>query len=329
MLWSITFVEYWRIRERVLSLRWGTSGALKVERFRPHYEPGFPWWKRELRVLASVPVTLLFTGLLAALMTSIFMLEAFVSMLYTGPAHMVLQTLSPAILFTLLVPRVLRSHLARAKSFTAWENHAHQSSYEASLSIKTFALASIVSYLNLILSALVYVPFGDNLTGWVQSQIFTTGGLVARDIPVEAAVTSLAGEKGEEEIKAALGVWNLTDVEKARARLNPKRLQEQMFAFMVTNQVINAIGEIVVPYIVRKVKAYRAGKADKGADGKKKKVAFEDEVKEVKGGTESDVETKEDREFLEGVRSESGMPVYDLFGDYNEMATPFLCVFYS
>lgn len=90
VLWSVTFVEYWRIRERILALRWGTSGALKVERYRSHYTPGFPWWKKELRVLASVPVTLLFTGILAALMTSIFMLEAFVSMLYTGPAHMIL-----------------------------------------------------------------------------------------------------------------------------------------------------------------------------------------------------------------------------------------------
>ncbi|KZP13192.1 DUF590-domain-containing protein, partial [Athelia psychrophila] len=332
VLWSVTFVEYWRIRERILALRWGTSGALKVERFRAHYTPGFPWWKKELRVLASVPVTLLFTGILAALMTGIFMLEAFVSMLYTGPAHMVLQTLSPAILFTLLVPRVLRSHMARAKSYTAWENHAHQSSYEASLATKTFALSSIVSYLNLVLSALVYVPFGDNLTGWVQAQISTGGSLVARDVPVAAAAdfdfdVASTGE-GESEVKAALGVWNLTDVEQARARLNPRRLQEQMFAFMVTNQLVNAFGEIVVPYVVRRVKAYRAGKRDTaaGGDGKKKKVAFEDEVKEtkeIKGGTEHDLETKEDREFLERVRGETGMPAYEVFGDYNEMVTQF------
>ncbi|KAF7983670.1 hypothetical protein HWV62_19567 [Athelia sp. TMB] len=311
--WSVTFVEYWRIRERVLGLRWGTSGSLKVERYRPDFTPGVPWWKKELRVLASVPVTILFTGLLGCLMTGIFMLEAFVSMLYTGPAHMVLQTLSPAILFTLLVPRVLRSHLARAKSFTAWENHAHQSSYESSLAIKTFTLSACVSYFNLILSAIVYVPFGDNITGWVQQQIYTGGSLIARDVPVTAEFI---------DEKEVVGVWNLTDVEKARSRLNPKRLQEQMFAFMVTNQVINTLTEVVVPYVIRKVKEYKAEKADKaaGGDGKKKKVAFEDEVK---GGTESDMETKEDREFLEKVRLESARPVYDVFGDYNEMVTQF------
>jgi hypothetical protein len=42
---------------------------------------------RELRVLASVPVILLFAGILAALLTGIFVLEAFVTQLYTGPGH--------------------------------------------------------------------------------------------------------------------------------------------------------------------------------------------------------------------------------------------------
>ena len=96
LLWSVTFVEWWRIRERILSTRWGTRGAENAERRRPEYvakvrkgeddeEDDFPWWNRELRILASVPVILGFATILAAFLTAIFVLEAFVSQMYTGP----------------------------------------------------------------------------------------------------------------------------------------------------------------------------------------------------------------------------------------------------
>ena len=43
------------------------------------------WWAGELHVLASVPVIILFTGLLSAILTAIFVFEAFVTQLYEGP----------------------------------------------------------------------------------------------------------------------------------------------------------------------------------------------------------------------------------------------------
>jgi anoctamin-10 len=87
LFWSITFVEWWTIRERILSVRWGTRGSAKVEKHRAGYVPGFPWWKRELRMVASVPVIMFFGVVLAGLLTAIFVFEAFVTQLYTGPGH--------------------------------------------------------------------------------------------------------------------------------------------------------------------------------------------------------------------------------------------------
>lgn len=87
LVWSTAFVEWWRVRERILSVRWGTRGSFRVERRRAQYQPGFPWWKRELRMIASGPVILLFAGILAALLTAIFVFEAFVTHLYTGPGQ--------------------------------------------------------------------------------------------------------------------------------------------------------------------------------------------------------------------------------------------------
>lgn len=86
-LWSIFFVEWWRVYERKLSLRFGTRGSFKVEKRRAQYKPGMSWWNRELRVLASVPVILFFAGILTAILTGIFVFEAFVTQLYQGPGE--------------------------------------------------------------------------------------------------------------------------------------------------------------------------------------------------------------------------------------------------
>ena len=92
-IWSIFFVEWWRVRERILSLRFGTRGSFKVEKRRFQYKAGMSWWVRELRVLASVPVILLFAGILGAILTGIFVFEAFVTELYTGPGEQLIVSL--------------------------------------------------------------------------------------------------------------------------------------------------------------------------------------------------------------------------------------------
>jgi anoctamin-10 len=86
-LWSVVFVEYWRIRERLYSVAWGCLHSVRVENHRPSFIEGHPWWKRELKILVSVPVIALFASLLAVLLTAIFIFEAFVTTLYTGPGQ--------------------------------------------------------------------------------------------------------------------------------------------------------------------------------------------------------------------------------------------------
>lgn len=89
VLWSITFVEWWRIQQRILSVRWGTKGSFRVEKRRAQFQP-IAWWKRDLRMIASLPVITLFAMVLAVLLTGIFVFEAFVTQLYTGPGHKVI-----------------------------------------------------------------------------------------------------------------------------------------------------------------------------------------------------------------------------------------------
>jgi anoctamin-10 len=137
-----------------------------------------------------------------------------------------------------LVPRFLALYQAAAVKTTAWENHQHQSTHEASLTIKTFSLSAIVAYLNLALSAFVYIPFGPDVMATVHRALFkhtdhpfTQGVHAAAEGYAQAAnATQLGGKVADK------GLWQ-ADAVQARGKLNPSRLQDQMYAYTVTNQV--------------------------------------------------------------------------------------------
>ncbi|KAJ7067816.1 calcium-activated chloride channel-domain-containing protein [Mycena amicta] len=340
VLWSIVYVEWWRVSERVLALRTGTRGSFRVERRRAQYQEGLPWWKRELRMLMGFPVILLFGAVLVSILTGIFVFEAFLTQLYTGPGHKYI-SFSPTILFVALVPQLLAVYQAIARRITSWENHAHQSSHAASLTIKTFTLSALVAYLGLALSAFVYVPFGEGIMQTVQVWLFN------RHSSSAAATNSTLNATAEELVNATApalpsSLWNV-DTSVAGQKLNAARLRDQMFAYTVTNQVVNTFVEIGLPFVLRKVGAFRAklfkkpakinkingnknDTSNSSANGAsstavsstpstlKKRVVFEDE--QERGGLT-------ERAFLEEVRKEVALPVYEEFEDYSEMVTQF------
>jgi hypothetical protein len=292
-------------------------------------------------MMAGLPVIMLFATILAVVLTGIFVLEAFVTELYNGPGHKyvvsllilpfaaflnIIQAFAPTILFSLLVPRLLATYKKLAANFTNWENHEHQSSHSSSLSLKVFTLSAMNAYLGLALSAFVYVPFGESVMHFVQSHLFTGGYhalALLEKFNVNFNVTShfSAGGGSKKNISTAgISIWE-SDRSTARRKLNSSRLQEQMFAFTVTNQVVDTFTEIGLPYILRAVESFRNGKGFRNGNGKghgkKKRVAFDDEP------VGHDAHGREEREFLERVRSEVALPEYDVFTDYSEMVTQF------
>jgi anoctamin-10 len=98
-----------------------------------------------------------------------------------------MQSLAPTILFMALVPRFMAVYQAFALKLTHWENHAHQSTHEASLTLKTFSLSAVVAYLGISLSAFVYVPFGGDVMARVQTFLFRQA-----DHPIAASTHSAA-----------------------------------------------------------------------------------------------------------------------------------------
>jgi hypothetical protein len=210
-----------------------------------------------------------------------------------------------------IVPSFLAIYHTRAQRLTQWENHKHQSSFDTSLTIKTFALSSVVAYLGLALSAFIYIPFGETVMNTVQQSITTF------IIPSPSSAPSSGLHTTKKEAGHALFV---SDMGSARAKLNRSRLQNQMFAYTVTNQATNFFFEVGLPFLTRAYASVRSGKRRLSLSGasagnsKKKRVGFEDD----KNGA-----ARDEREFLERVRREVSLPQYTLFEDYDEMVAQF------
>lgn len=96
-MWCTAFLEYWKIREIDLSIRWNTRGVTKLKKSRPQYywekvevdEAGrtrhvFPPWKRVVRQLAVVPFLVVSTAFLVLVIGGIFLLETLIGEGYDG-----------------------------------------------------------------------------------------------------------------------------------------------------------------------------------------------------------------------------------------------------
>jgi anoctamin-10 len=217
----------------------------------------------------------------------------------------VLQSFAPTIICAAVIPRFLAIYQSRARRLTQWENHKQQSSFDTSLTLKTFAVSSVVAYLGLALSAFIYVPFGETVMNTVQQYITTR----TTPSPAPSSTAKIGGH-----------AFFVSDTGAARAKLSRSRLETEMFAHTVTNQATGFFLEVGFPYLTRAFESVRSGKRRPSLSGgivgssKKKRVGFEDE----KNGA-----AREEREFLERVRREVSLPQYNLFEDYSEMVSQF------
>lgn len=118
VLWSVLFVEWWRIRERIFAVRWGTYNASlatpraqfkgtveKIDPITGQKKKDQPWHVTELRQLFSVPVLIGAAIVLMICICGIFTTEVLLTEVYTGPGQAILKYL-PIVLFAGIVPQV-------------------------------------------------------------------------------------------------------------------------------------------------------------------------------------------------------------------------------
>lgn len=97
-VWCTIFLEYWKIQEVDLSIRWNVQGIGKVKVNRPQFkydkiikdEAGqekhyFPKWKTVSRQLLQIPFVLLSALALGAIIVLVFAIEVLISEGYDGP----------------------------------------------------------------------------------------------------------------------------------------------------------------------------------------------------------------------------------------------------
>ncbi|KAI9236942.1 hypothetical protein MVEG_01705 [Podila verticillata NRRL 6337] len=225
IFWSVIFTESWKRREQELALWWGVHNVSKTEMRRPEFKgdtievdpvtgemtPFFSPYKRWTRKLAGLPVILGGALVLAAVITAVFGIEVFFTMYYDGYMKAVLIYV-PMVLYSLAIPNVAAICKSVAKQLTEYENYETSGSYEYHLMQKVFIFNALTSYMSILLTAYIYIPFGPQVITTAQSY----------GLPF------------------------------AKATIDTDMLQSRLRAFMITTQAVSFATETVVPWLTRR-----------------------------------------------------------------------------
>lgn len=290
-VWCIVFVEFWKIREVDLSLRWNVKGVgnLKVNRTQYQWEKEvkdpvsgqvthtFPGWKQFLRQILLVPFASVASVALGTLIVVTFASEVFISEVYNGPLKGYLEFV-PTILFSLSLPAITSFLTGMANRLTEYENYRTQDLYDLAQTQKTFVMHFITSFLPTILTAYVYVPFGRAIVPHLD---------ILRRVGINMA--------------------SLKDFE-----VDTSRFQAEVIYLSMTAQVFSFAEEIVLPYVKhvlwQKWREYRERKA-----GLTRQRSFSKATDLLL------IDAAEEASFLKRVRSEADADEYKVEEDILEM----------
>ncbi|KFH40217.1 hypothetical protein ACRE_091260 [Hapsidospora chrysogenum ATCC 11550] len=236
-LWSVVFFEYWKKKEIDLAVNWGVRGVSNIHQQRPQfqwdYEAEDPVTGEPVKVydpikriktqLLQIPFALTCIIALGSLVVACNSLEVFINEVYTGGGKQYLAFI-PTIILCSFTPIFSTILMRAAEILTQWENYENMDAHNAALIQKQFVLNFMTSYMALLFTAFVYIPFGEILlpflSFWNKTAQFVT--FSEKPLPTK------------------------------EFQINPSRIRTQMFYFTVTAQIINFATEVVVPYVKRK-----------------------------------------------------------------------------
>lgn len=197
----------------------------------------------------------------------------------------------PTGILTTLNPLLLGFLTTLAQKLTDYENYDTDAAHERALTQKIFVLNFITSYVPIMLTAFVYVPFASVLVPYLD--IF---GLTVRPFA-----------QNEQQVKSP------TTGRGGAFHINPDRLKKQVIYFTVTAQIINQAVEVIVPYAKRrgfgKFKEIQSSLASKQAGASRPPVDAQD--------------PEDEKAFLTRVRKEAKLDTYDVTDDFREMVVQY------
>lgn len=295
----MVFVEYWKIREKDLSLRWEVKGvgALKVTRTQYVWEKEvkdpitgqtvqvFSPYRQFLRQLLLVPFASVAAAALGGLIVVTFAMEVFISEVYTGSFQGYLEFL-PTVIFSLFLPSISGLLTSIATRLTKYENYRTQDQYDLAQTAKQFVMHFITAFLPTVLTAFVYVPFGATIVPYLDVAHLRRSPESAKNNPLDFEV-------------------------------DPGRLQQEVIYLTLTGQVLDFLGEIVYPYVKGIV-------WQKWRDYQSQKEAVEHRKRATSHATNNLLFDEPDESaFLSRVRREADADEYNVHEDTLEMCVQF------
>jgi anoctamin-10 len=219
-------------------VQWGVRGVSNIQRTRPEfkfeYEAEDPVTGEPVQVysplrrlqtqLLQIPFAAVCVVVLGCLIAACNSLEIFISEVYDGPLKRYLGFL-PTILLVVLTPTASSVLVNFATRLTEWENYETIDAHHAAIVQKQFVLNFMTSYMPLLFTAFMYIPFPHML-------------------------------------EPLLDVWRRTfqavnfseqAFQTQRFQADPARISTQMFFYTVTAQFVSFATEVVVPNVKRKV----------------------------------------------------------------------------
>ncbi|KAF1836068.1 hypothetical protein BDW02DRAFT_494478 [Decorospora gaudefroyi] len=290
-VWCTVFLEYWKIKQTDLAIRWNVRGVADVKVNRPQFRYTeevidsagrmrhvFPRWKRVMRQLVVIPFVLVSTLLLGILLAFVLTIETFISEAYEGPYKFYLEYL-PTVFLAVFLPYANSFLEDIATTLTEYENHRTADHYEMALTQKVFVLNSITNYSPILLTAFVYVPFGSRVLPLVQSVIDATVGAKHRPNMMFTA--------------------------------DPDRLRNEVIALTVTGQVSSAIEELALPWLKTQLKQW-------WRDRQAARAHIRGDSKHI-----SSADDPAEGSFLRRTRKQALRPTYNVQDDIAEMVIQF------
>jgi hypothetical protein len=302
-LWCIIFIEYWKRQEEDLSCRWQTRGVSFLRPKRREFQPEmevrdedtgeirgvFPQSKRIQRQLLQIPFTVVAVIGLGVIIATCFAIEIFISEIYNGPLKGYLVFI-PTILLSALIPTMTTILVSVATRLNNYENYETQAAYDVALTRKIFIINFITSYLPIILTAFVYLPFASYIVPYLDVFSLTVRPFVSKEHATKA---------------------------RTKFTINPDRLRKQVIYFTVTAQAVNFAQETIVPMLkqrsAQKYKEYL----------KKRNKPVPEDGKATKARAASLKDDPNEAVFLARVRNEAEMDDYDVTDDLREMCIQF------
>lgn len=290
-VWCTVFLEYWKIQELDLSLRWNVKGIHHVKVNRPQFkydyeyvdEGGrkhyyFPRWKKVVRQLLQIPFLIVAFLALGITIIAVFTIEILISETYAGPYKDYLEYL-PTILLAVSLPYITSALEDAAEWMTEFENHRTADLHEMSLTQKVFVLNMFTNYLPIFLTAFIYIPFGGTVVPKLENFL--------------SAAFASVGKKFVHQ----------------PFHLDADRLRNEVIALTVTGQLSGFFEENIVPMLKHKFSDWYRDYRRARSKGDMLLAVVKDDPEETA--------------FLSRVRNEAILPKYNVQDDIAEIVLQF------